>query len=290
MKKNIIVIVVMLVLSISYFSGCVEENEFIKNLDTYDEDIDTYLENIYFHLWMYEIDYDWNSLMNYLTFTESMIQDMEEYESDIDEEMYNLDIYIADYQDSKDTSRITDTQRDVYNNIEDMIDDYNSNKPSVDVCLSNMETYREFINLTRIKLQKLEEYEGELTLMNFKVEEEEYEEAKNYVENLSRIIGELSEIENKREKLKIQTYSEEIKGVWNMWIDVWELYDEYLDLLIEKKYSSADKKYDEYSALYDDVYAIESSETLTQVNSEISKWYQDNIGTYSELFERYYFN
>lgn len=290
MKKNIIVIVVMLVLSISYFSGCVEENEFIKNLDTYDEDIDTYLENIYFHLWMYEIDYDWNSLMNYLTFTESMIQDMEEYESDIDEEMYNLDIYIADYQDSKDTSGITDTQRDVYNNIEDMIDDYNSNKSSVDVCLSNMETYREFINLTRIKLQKLEEYEGELTLMNFKVEEEEYEEAKNYVENLSRIIGELSEIENKREKLKIQTYSEEIKGVWNMWIDVWELYDEYLDLLIEKKYSSADKKYDEYSALYDDVYAIESSETLTQVNSEISKWYQDNIGTYSELFEKYYFN
>lgn len=290
MKKNIIVIVVMLVLSISYFSGCVEENEFIKNLDTYDEDIDTYLENIYFHLWMYEIDYDWNSLMNYLTFTESMIQDMEEYESDIDEEMYNLDIYIADYQDSKDTSRITDTQRDVYNNIEDMIDDYNSNKSSVDVCLSNMETYREFINLTRIKLQKLEEYEGELTLMNFKVEEEEYEEAKNYVENLSRIIGELSEIENKREKLKIQTYSEEIKGVWNMWIDVWELYDEYLDLLIEKKYSGADTKYDEYSALYDDVYAIESSETLTQVNSEISKWYQDNIGTYSELFERYYFN
>ncbi len=290
MKKNIIVIVVMLVLSISYFSGCVEENEFIKNLDTYDEDIDTYLENIYFHLWMYEIDYDWNSLMNYLTFTETMIQDMEEYESDIDEEMYNLDIYIADYQDSKDTSGITHTQRDVYNNIEDMIDDYNSNKSSVDVCLSNMETYREFINLTRIKLQKLEEYEGELTLMNFKVEEEEYEEAKNYVENLSRIIGELSEIENKREKLKIQTYSEEIKGVWNMWIDVWELYDEYLDLLIEKKYSSADKKYDEYSALYDDVYAIESSETLTQVNSEISKWYQDNIGTYSELFERYYFN
>lgn len=290
MKKNIIVIVVMLVLSISYFSGCVEENEFIKNLDTYDEDIDTYLENIYFHLWMYEIDYDWNSLMNYLTFTESMIQDMEEYESDIDEEMYNLDIYIADYQDSKDTSGITDTQRDVYNNIEDMIDDYNSNKSSVDVCLSNMETYREFINLTRIKLQKLEEYEGELTLMNFKVEEEEYEEAKNYVENLSRIIGELSEIENKREKLKIQTYSEEIKGVWNMWIDVWELYDEYLDLLIEKKYSSADKKYDEYSVLYDDVYAIESSETLTQVNSEISKWYQDNIGTYSELFEKYYFN
>ncbi len=290
MKKNIIVIVVMLVLSISYFSGCVEENEFIKNLDTYDKDIDTYLENIYFHLWMYEIDYDWNSLMNYLTFTESMMRDMEEYESDIDEEMYNLDIYIADYQDSKDTSRITDTQRDVYNNIEDMIDDYNSNKSSVDVCLSNMETYREFINLTRIKLQKLEEYEGELTLMNFKVEEEEYEEAKNYVENLSRIIGELSEIENKREKLKIQTYSEEIKGVWNMWIDVWELYDEYLDLLIEKKYSSADKKYDEYSALYDDVYAIESSETLTQVNSEISKWYQDNIGTYSELFEKYYFN
>ena len=290
MKKNIIVIVVMLVLSISYFSGCVEENEFIKNLDTYDEDIDTYLENIYFHLWMYEIDYDWNSLMNYLTFTETMIQDMEEYESDIDEEMYNLDIYIADYQDSKDTSRITDTQRDVYNNIEDMIDDYNSNKSSVDVCLSNMETYREFINLTRIKLQKLEEYEGELTLMNFKVEEEEYEEAKNYVENLSRIIGELSEIENKREKLKIQTYSEEIKGVWNMWIDVWELYDEYLDLLIEKKYSGADTKYDEYSALYDDVYAIESSETLTQVNSEISKWYQDNIGTYSELFEKYYFN
>lgn len=290
MKKNIIVIVVMLVLSISYFSGCIEENEFIKNLDTYDEDIDTYLENIYFHLWMYEIDYDWNSLMNYLTFTESMIQDMEEYESDIDEEMYNLDIYIADYQDSKDTSGITDTQRDVYNNIEDMIDDYNLNKSSVNVCLSNMETYREFINLTKIKLQKLEEYEGELTLMNFKVEEEEYGEAKNYVENLSRIIGELSEIENKREKLKIQTYSEEIKGVWNMWIDVWELYDEYLDLLIEKKYSSADTKYDEYSALYDDVYAIESSETLTQVNSEISKWYQDNIGTYSELFERYYFN
>ena len=61
MKKNIIVIVVMLVLSISYFSGCVEENDFIKNLDTYDEDIDAYLENIYFHLWMYEIDYDWKT-------------------------------------------------------------------------------------------------------------------------------------------------------------------------------------------------------------------------------------
>ena len=291
MKKHLIAIGMTLVLFTVGFSGCVSNNEFIENLDINSENIKTSLGNINFLLWQYDNDYDWSILMNYLTFTESMLIDMEEYESDIIDEKNYLDDYIIDYQDVRDVTNInglTDKQRLVYNEIETMIEEYDSNKSSIELCLSNMETYRKFLNLTRIKLQKLENFESKSTLMNFKVEAEEYEEAKEYLGDMIQIIIELGENEALREELGIREYSEELSGICVLWVEVWGLYDEYLDLLIDKKYSQANNKYDEYSAKYDDAFEIESSETITEINSEVSGWYQNNIGTYSDLFEEYY--
>jgi len=291
MKKQLIVIGMTLVLFTVGFSGCVSDNEFNENLDIHSENIKASLGNINFLLWKYDNDYDWNILMNYLTFTESMLIDMEEYESDIIDEMDYLDDYIIDYQDVRDGTNkngLTDKQRVVYNEIETMIEEYDSNKSSIELCLSNMETYRKFLNLTRIKLQKLEDFESKSTLMNFKVEAEEYEEAKEYLGDMIQIIIESGENETLREELGIREYSEELSGIHDLWVEVWGLYDEYLDLLIDKKYSQANNKYDEYSAKYDDAFEIESSETITETNSEVSEWYQNNIGTYSDLFEEYY--
>lgn len=165
---------------------------------------------------------------------------------------------------------------------------YDSNDE--DMWLINMVTYRMFLNYTRVKLEKLEDYENTFTLMNYKVESEDYEKAKEYVKDIIQLISDLKNIENQREELGVQEYSEEMKGIWDLWLEVWGLYNEYLDLLIDKKYSQAENKYDEYSSRYDDAFELESSETVTEANNEISEWYQNNIGTYSDLFEEYYEN
>ena len=171
--------------------------------------------------------------------------------------------------------------------IEDKISDFEKDKDKVNYCLVNMTTYRKYLNLTSQKLTLLENYENTLMLMNNRVEDEEYDKAVTSCEDIIQIFFTLKPIAYQMSNLSILDYSEEILGIWDMYIDSWEVYKEYLNLLIDGKYGQAESKYDEYSDIYDDILAIENTDNLNENNSEIDNWYTTHIGIYLDLFEEY---
>lgn len=294
MKKFVIVVIIMLLICIS-LSGCnetktTETKTFIENLQPINDNLGSALGNINTHFSNYDLQYKWTLLMNYLTFTVSMVQKMQEYEEDIDTEIKNIENIINNYQQLKeeaDLDQLTSAENSIMNEIEAAILDFKTNKNTLISSHNNMGLYREFVNFTRIKLILLEIYENTLSLMNSQVEAEQYEYALDKVEHLIGLFKELKDNEYQRANLSVQEYSQEILGIWDIYIDSWELYEEYLELIIDGKYTQAESKYTEYSQKYNEALELETEENITDANNEIDQWYQNSIAVCFDLFESY---
>jgi hypothetical protein len=219
-----------------------------------------------------------------------MIKEMQVYENDIDTEMTNIETIINNYQQLKeevDLSHLTAAETNVMDKIEASILDYETNKNTLVSSLNSMETYRNFLNFSRFKLIMLENYENTLSIMNSKVESGEYEDALVRSEQLIELFNNLKVNEYQRANLSVQNYSAEVLSVWDLYIESWEIYNEYLDLLIDGKYTQAETKYTEYSENYNEALEIEYEENISEGNNEIDQWYQSNIAVSFDLFENY---
>ena len=295
MKKKLAIIGIVTLLICINFSGCTETKStetkaFIENLQPINDNLGTALGNINTHFFNYDLQYKWTILMNYLTFTESMIKDIQEYEEDVDIEITNIENIINDYQQSKeeaDLNQLTVAETNVMSEIEASILDYETNKNTLVSSLNAMETYRNFLNFTRLKLIMLENYENTLNLMNSQVENGETEDALINLEQLIEIVKDLKVNERQRANLSVQNYSEEMLGIWDIYIDAWDLYNEYLELILDGRYTQADSKYTEYSEKYNEALELESGENISEGNNEIDQWYQNNVAVSFDLFENY---
>jgi hypothetical protein len=305
MNKKLILLILSFIVSINFLSGCTDSDNstditqgtetFIQNLNEMNENdfFQICLSNIYVHISDYDAEYKWSYLMNYAFFTTSMLNGMKNYEEKISEELSDLENGSIDYQHYKENAildELTNSQKNIMDEIESVIQVYEENKSTVNNIFSSMLKYRKFVNLTKLKTEVLEDYSTNLDLMNEKVTSEEYEDASEYPEKLIQYCNELKDNDLQKDNLSIIDYNQTILGVWDIYIESWELYDEYLDLIIGGKYSQADTKYTEYSQKYNDALEIESSQNVNKINDQIDAWYQENIGDYSDLFEEYYEN
>jgi len=293
MKRNIATIGIIIILLIVSFTGCTQTvsedtQYFIDNIPDMDENLRISLTNINTHLNNYDTEYKWSILMNYLTITSSMLSNMENYQESINDELSYIDALILDYNSAKEKANLDQLDNEEttqMNNINDMILDYNMNKDKVDYCLSNMSIYQEYLTLVVQKLTLLEDYESHSLLLNNRVEDEEYEKAINTTDTIVDLFNQLKPIAFQMSNLSILDYSEEILGIWDMYIESWQLYKEHLELTIEGKYNQAEIKYNEYAEIFDDILVIENTDNINEGNNEIDYWYTTHIGSYLGLFE-----
>ncbi len=215
---------------------------------------------------------------------------MQILEDNIKNVVTDIENEIVDYNQLKNDanlSQLTDSDIERINDIEIKILDYYENVNNISSALDGITRYTEFWNLTRVKQIILEDYRSILDLMNQKIQNEELEDSLQYPEQLIQLCKKLKNNDEQKNNLSIITYSEEVLNLWNIYIEAWELYEEYLTLLVEGRYDSANSKYTEYSQKNNEASEIEANQNLDEFNNQIDNWYQKNIEKYLDLFEEY---
>ena len=296
MQKKLFVSGIVLVLFFIGLSGCTENrtqkiDEFAVRLPDIDEFVKMNLANIYKDINEYDGKYKWSALMNFAFFTETMIDDMENYEIMINGKISDIENDTEDFDELKskmDENQLTDDEIDLINQIETSILDFETNIDKINSCLNAMTTYRQFVNLSSVKLVLLEDYLNTLSLMYTKVESEEYKDALDYPDQLIQYCNDMKTNDQQKGNLNMVNYGTETSRMWNLYIKSWELYEDYLNLLIKQKYSIAESKYTEFSEKYSEAYEIEATQNINKLNNDLDAWYHGNIGIYIDLFEEYH--
>ena len=297
MKKQVIGIGITFILIIICFSGCIEENirtqeplDFREQLPLINESLSASFTDIYIYINNYDYYYRWSILINLESITDSLIIFMQIFENNIKNAVTDIENEVDNYYKLKNDanlSQFTDSDIRRINDIEAKILDYNENVDNISFVIDGMARYTEFWNLTRVKQIYLEEYSTIIDLMNQEIQNEELENSLQYPEQLIQLCKKLTNNDEQKNNLKIITYSEDILNIWNIYIEAWELYEEYLNLLVEGEYDSAKSKYTEYSQKNNEASEIEATQNLDEFNDQIDYWYQKNIEEYLDLFEEY---
>jgi hypothetical protein len=297
MKNEVIGIGITFILIIIYFSGCIEENirtqeplDFREQLPLINESLSVSFADINIYIKNYDYYYRWSILINLVLITDSLIIFMQILENNIKNAVTDIENEVDNYYKLKNDanlSQFTDSDIRRINDIEAKILDYNENVDNISFVIDGMARYTEFWNLTRVKQIYLEEYSTIIDLMNQEIQNEELENSLQYPEQLIQSCKKLTNNDEQKNNLNIITYSEDILNIWNIYIEAWELYEEYLNLLVESEYDSAKSKYTEYSQKNNEASEIEATQNLDEFNDQIDYWYQINIEEYLDLFEEY---
>jgi hypothetical protein len=257
MNKKVIGIGIIFVLIVVGYSGCMEETirtqepiDFKEQLPLINESLRASLTDINIYINNYDYYYRWSILINLESITDSLIIFMQILEDDIKNVVTDIENEIFDYHRLKNDanlSQFTDSDIERINDIEAKILDYYENVDNISSVVDGIVRHTEFWNLTRVKQIYLEDYSTILDLMNQKIQNEEFEDSLQYPEQLIQLCMKLTNNDEQKNNLNIIAYSEDILNIWNIYIEAWELYEEYLNLLVEGKYDSAKSKYTEYS-------------------------------------------
>ena len=295
--KNVVFGIIILLIAV-VCSGCIEETtktqetkNFNEQLPQINESFGISLANIYIYINNYDYYYRCSLLINLDFITESLINDMQNFENNIKVTVSYIENTSIEYYQLKNDAnlnQITDSDIERINDIEAKILDYYENVDNISSALDGIARYSEFWNLTRVKQILLEDYRTILDLMNQKIQNEEFEDSLQYPEQLIQLCNKLKTNGEQKNDLNIITYDEDILNIWNIYIEAWELYEEYLNLLVEGRYDSAKSKYTDYSQKNNEALEIEATQNLNEFNNQIEYWYQKNIGEYLDLFEGYY--
>lgn len=294
-KKIAILLIALTVISVGILGGCVqdrsEETEaFVGELSTTEEFVALLLNNIYVDLTDFDTQYKWSILMNYILVI-STIDEMKHIGLSVLNEMDDMDSAQEVYYESKlqaDMNQLTSQEKSQADTVEDIFSTYQLEENNLLDCLVNVKTYIDFVNYSRIKLILLEDVTNALTLMNNYVEMEDYETAVEKVLEAIQFYHDLKNISFARANLDVVIYSEEDLSLWELYIEGWQYYLEYLNLVIEGKYYQAEEQYDTYEEKYNQILEIEASENVRETNEEIAIWYTANIGVYKDIFIDYY--
>jgi len=286
---------ILAIVGIVIISGCIqspETKEFANNLPHINENLRISLKNIHTDFDNYDLDYSVNRLMNMLTITDSIITGMEKEENNIKEDMLNTVEIISNYQTAKQsvkTNQLSEEEKNVMIQIDAKIEDYNSNNDKLNSCLSEMQTYREWITLVQENVILLENLDNQLILMNEYVQSEKYQEALAKVNVIQNTVSQLKQNAQERDATGIQDISTESIKSYELYSESFEYYKEFINLLIAEDYDSADLKYTIYSQKYSEAISISSDEeaSITETINEVDNWYQSNIGVCFDLFTSY---
>ena len=289
------IFILLMIVGLVFLSGCVqspETKQFSQNLPQIDKNLKINLGNIHTDFYNYDLDYSVNRLMNVLTITDSMITGMEKKENNVREDMSNFEESSNDYQTTKSSiniNQLSDENNVIVTRINNKISDYNSNKDKINSCLSKMEEYREWITLVRDNIKILEKFESQSFLMNEYVQSEKYQEALSKVNEMQSTINQMKYNAQKRKDSGIQSFSTEAMESYDALSDSYNVYKEYINLLIDEDWEESEIKYIEYSQEYSIAISMGSDKdaSITETINEADTWYQNNIGVCFDLFRSY---
>ncbi len=286
---------VLAIIGIIFISGCVqspETKQFAESLSQTNENLEIALGNIHTDFYNYDTDYSVTKLMNLLTITDSIINGMEKAELNIKEDITQAENIISDYQAAKQNvnmNQLSDEEKNLVNQIDAKINEFNSNKDKLNSCLSKMETYREWIILVKENAELLEKLDNQLILLNEYVQSEKYQDALQKVNEIQNTINQMKINAQKREATGIQDFSAEVMASYDVYSESFEYYKEYINLLINEDYENAESKYIEYSQKYSEAISMGTEEeaSISATINEADVWYQNNIGVCLDLFTQY---
>ena len=260
------IFILVTLMGLVFLSGCVqspETKQFSQNLPQIDENLKINLGNIHTDFYNYDLDYSVIRLMNVLTITDSMITGMEKEENNVREEMSNFEESVKDYQTTKSSinvNQLSDEDNVIVTRIDNKISDYNSNKDKINSCLSKMEEYRKWITLVNDNAKILEKFETQSLLMNEYVQSEKYQDALAKLNELQTTINQMKNNAQKRKDSGIQVFSSETMASYDAFSDSYNIYKEYVNLLIDEEWEEAETKYIEYSQEYSEAISMGSDE------------------------------
>jgi len=286
-------ILVLAIIGIIFISGCIkspETKQFAESLPQINENLGIALGNIHTDFYNYDLEYKWSRLMNYLTITESMINEMKIYEDKIKNEMSYIENTTIQFQQSKqnvDINQLSEEEKNTLNEIETKITDYQTNKDKINSCLNAMQTYREFIDIGRLKLIKLEEFYTKLNSINEEIESGYYDDALSDIDDLKQIVVDIKNLVLRQSELGILTYDEKVISSWGIYLESLDELKKYVNYLKAGDYESADSQYTIYSQKYTEAVKASESENINLINNQIDAWYQNNIGVCVDIFVQY---
>jgi len=286
-------ILVLAIIGIIFISGCIkspETKQFAESLPQINENLGIALGNIHTDFYNYDLEYKWSRLMNYLTITESMINEMKIYEDKIKNEMSYIENTTIQFQQSKqnvDINQLSEEEKNTLNEIETKITDYQTNKDKINSCLNAMQTYCEFIDIGRLKLIKLEEFYTKLNSINEEIESGYYDDALSDIDDLKQIVVDIKNLVLRQSELGILTYDEKVISSWGIYLESLDELKKYVNYLKAGDYESADSQYTIYSQKYTEAVKASESENINLINNQIDAWYQNNIGVCVDIFVQY---
>jgi TolA-binding protein len=295
MKKLAIIMVSAIVLiSALALSGCeqqsTETKKYIKTLTSIDENMSATLSNMNLNFYNYYVNYDWTSyFVTVAVIPTSIITAMISYEEVMTGDMSDFQNYSYNFSVVKgNINQMSSAERNLVQKIETKMTDYQNENDNVTKGIEAMKTYREFIDLVRLNLILTENFTNKLTIMNSEVSAGQYQEALTDLAEIKNITKESKVNMFARNNLSIVNYTRTCLNSSDLFLDAWNLYEEYLQLFIDGDTSTAAVKFTEYNQKYNEALTAGLSQGLTDINNQIDAWYQDHIMVASTIFENYY--
>ncbi|MBS3099046.1 hypothetical protein J4462_02440 [Candidatus Pacearchaeota archaeon] len=135
--KIFFVILILVIVGVIFAIGRIqspETKQFAENLPQINENLEILLNNINTDFYNYDLNYNVNRLMNLLTVTDSIINDMEKVELAIKEEMLDVEETITNYQATKQSVNInslSEEEKNIISQTDISLNDYNSNNDNL---------------------------------------------------------------------------------------------------------------------------------------------------------------
>ena len=299
MKKPLIIFGIVILLVTVGLSGCenksaekrtqaTEDFAYVLSLIDENEIFELELHNINTAIYNFNFNYKWSILMNYAYYTESIMNGMENYENEIKSEVSVFENHSKNYTQLKseaDLEQLTKSESDKMEKAEAIISDYLTDESNVNMVLESMGKYREFVDTIRYAQIIIENYTTKLNIMNSLVTADNAEAAISYVSDLVQLCQEMYNNSKKKAELGLANYNEAAINSTLVLKEAWEIYEEYLNLVIQGRDSTA--KYNEYSQKYAEAMALSADENINEINNQVDEWYQNNIFAYLDLFAEY---
>ncbi len=263
-----------------------ETNEFMEKAIEVRELMEDSFSKIESNFYNYDSKYDWNNLMNSLTYTESMIREMKKYEDNIRDELSFLEDIAIEFKNSKkraNLSQLSEEEKLILNDVEEKIERYEKNKELLNSCLDSMETYREFIDIERLLITKSEDISLKMDTINTEVEGAYYDRALDGLVEVKQILRELKGLESRENDLGIVNLDETMES-WDLYQQYLDEFGEYIEYLKQEDYEAADYQYFVFFQKYADYLEVVEKKNTYVFYNQVANWYDKNIGVCVDLF------
>jgi hypothetical protein len=289
-------LIAILILEIVLIAGCTQSQGtqiFVSSINQTNENFGISLKNIHTDFYNYDINYNAKNIFNSYTIFESTITGMQNYEDKIKNELIYLQNLISSYQTMKGNANIeqlNQNQKNIDNDIESKITDFNANKDKINSCLDKMKTFREFVDLGRININTLEEYTTKYNLMTTKYQANDYNGTLELIAEIKPLLTELKLNGQERIGKGIINSTQgiiEAINAFDLFSNALDEFKSYIILLQKGDTINAQKQYDVYTTSYAKALDSSKGESLTSNLNEIDQWYQNNIAICLDTFKKY---